>query len=268
MACVALCASASLCAQPDKFGQPLDRRAAGKADQEEGGRILSEFRQAGIAGDYWLSFELRVLPRRGEARVLTGALHGTRGQAGPVSRLTAGAGRWLIESGPQPSAWMLRDGVVEPADPGQPLADSGVTVFDLQMPFLYWTDYTYEGQARMRGRPTYSFILRPPPGQVLPTPEMTGVRVLIDTQFQAMVQAEVLGARNAVLRTIALLDLKRVGDQWLVKSVDIRDHRTRDKTRFTVLAAALDLRWPAEAFTPAGLGSDAPPVPGDRVVRF
>jgi hypothetical protein len=261
-------AAGTACAQADKFGQPLDRAASGKADQAEGARILSEFRQAGIAGDYWLSFELRVLPRKGEERVLTGALHGTRGDSGPVSRLTAGDGRWLIESGPRPSAWTFRDGVVEAAAPGLALAGTGVTVFDLQMPFLYWTDFTYEGHARMRGRPTYSFIVRPPAGQVVPEPDMTGVRVLIDTQFQAMVQAEVLGAKGAVLKTIALLDLKKVGEQWLVKSVDVRDHRNRDKTRFTVRAAALDLRWPAEVFTPAGLAADAPLVPGDKVVRF
>ena len=158
--------------------------------------------------------------------------------------------------------------VVTAAEPGQSLAGTGVTVFDLQMPFLYWTDFTYEGQARVRGRPTYSFVLRPPAGQPVPEPELTGVRVLIDTQFQAMVQAELLGAGGAVLKSISLLDLKKVGEQWLVKAIDVRDHRTRDKTRFTVRAAALDLAWPAAVFTPAGLASPAPAVPGDKVVRF
>lgn len=254
--------------QADKFGQPMDRPAAGKADQAEGARILSEFRQAGIAGDYWLSFELRVMPRKGAERTLAGALIGTRGATGPVSRLTTGEGRWLIGSGPHPTAWTLAAGVAEPAAPGQSLGDTGVTVFDLQMPFLYWTDFTYEGQARVRGRPTYSFVLHPPAGQALPVPDLTGVRVLLDTQFQAMVQAELLGAGGVALKSIALLDLKKVGEQWLVKTIDVRDHRTRGKTRFAVRAAALGLAWPAEVFSPAGLASEPPAVPAEKVVRF
>jgi hypothetical protein len=255
-------------AQADKFGQPMDRAAGGKADQAEGARILGEFRQAGIPGDYWLSVELRVMPRKGAEHVLRGAILGTKGDSGPVSLVTVGGGRWLIESGPKPAAWTSEAGKTVPAAPDQGLAGSGITVFDLQMPFLYWKDFLYEGQARVRGRPTYSFILRPPGGQPPPVPELTGVRILIDTQFQAMVQAELLGGRDAVLKSISLLDLKKVGEQWLVKSIDVRDHRTRDKTRLTFGAAALDLAWPADTFSPAALMKDPPAVPGDKVVRF
>jgi hypothetical protein len=94
------------------------------------------------------------------------------------------------------------------------------------------------------------------------------VRVLIDTQFQAMVQAEMLGAKNVVEKTISLLDLKKVGEQWIVKSIDIRDSRSRDKTRFIVTAAALDLGWPAQTFDSGNLASEPPPVPAEKVVRF
>ncbi|AOS45991.1 hypothetical protein Verru16b_03082 [Lacunisphaera limnophila] len=255
-------------AQPAKFGVPSEIAASGPADQAEGARILGEFRQAGIAGDYWLAFELRVMPRHGAERTVLGALLGTRGPGGPLSRLTAGDGLWLIASGPMPDAWTLENGTAVATSPAQGLAGTGLTVFDLQMPFLYWKDFTYEGQARVRGRPTDSFILRPPAGLPVPVPELTGVRVLIDTQFQAMVQAELLGAKAEVLKSIALLDLKKVGEQWLVKSIDVRDHRTRDKTRFTVRAAALDLTWPDALFTPQGLTTQPPGVPADQVVRF
>lgn len=255
-------------AQPNKFGQPAERAAPGTADQAEGARILGEFRQAGIAGDYWLSFELRVMPRKGADRTVPGFLLGTRGPTGPLSRITAGDGAWLIESGAHPDAWTVAGGVAVAAEPAQGLGGTGITVFDLQMPFLFWQDSTYEGQARVRGRPTYSFIMRPPAGQPVPIPELTGVRMLVDMQFKAMVQAELLGDKNEVLKSIALLDLKKVGEQWLVKSIDVRDHRTRDKTRFTVRAVALDLAWAAEVFTPAGLTTEPPPVPADQVVRF
>jgi len=264
--------ASSAWAQADKFGQPTERAASGKADQAEGARILAEFRQAGIAGDYWLAFELRVMPRKGAEHTVTGTMLGTRGTGGPISRLELGSERWLIESGPQAAAWKAKaDGqtdLVAPNETGQALGGTGVTVFDLQMPFLYWTKFTYEGEAKVRGRPTHSFILYPPAGGPSPTPGLTGVRVLIDTQFQAMVQAELLGPKNAVEKTISLLDLKKVGEQWIVKSIDVRDDLTRDKTRFTVTAAALDLAWPARTFLSAGLADDPPPVPEEKVVRF
>jgi len=257
-------------AQSDKFGQPMDRAAGGKADQAEGARILADFRQAGIDGDYWLSFELRVMPRQGSERTVTGTMLGMRGLSGPLTRLNVSGQRWLIESGPQPEAWTAgATGDITPAATGQAVAGSGVTVFDLQMPFRYWTDFTYEGPAKVRGRPTHSFILRPPPGYVPPEPGLTGVRVLIDAQFQAaMVQAELLGAKGVVVKTIALLDLKKVGEQWIPKEVDFRNNQTRDKTRFTVIAAALDLGLTVETFAPGNLRTEPPAIPPGKIIRF
>jgi hypothetical protein len=257
-------------AQSDKFGQPMDRVAPGKADQAEGARILADFRRAGIAGDYWMSFNLRVMPRRGAERTIAGTLLGMSGASGPRSRLNVGGQNYLIESGPEPEAWAGgASGPVVSAPPGQSVAGTGVTIFDLQMPFLYWTDFTYEGQAKVRGRPTHSFILRPPPGYVPPQPDLTGVRVLIDAEFQAaLVQAELLGADGAAEKIIALLDLKKVGDQYLPKTFDVRDLRSRDKTRLTITAAAINLNLPAETFAPGNLLLDPPAVPSKQIVRF
>jgi len=263
-------ATATAQAQADKFGQPMDRAAPGNADQAEGARLLAEFRRTtGVGGNYALIFDLRVMPRRGSERTVSGTLFGAQGDSGPLSRLNLAGQNWLIESGPEPRAWTAdAHGEVSPAAPGQSLGGTGVTVFDLQMPFLYWTDFTYEGQGKVRGRPTHSFILRPPAGYVPPEPGLTGVRVVIDQQFSKMVQAEILGAKGTAEKSITLLDLKQVDDQWLVKSVDIRDLRTRDKTRLTFTAAALGLEWPAGTFSPDKLGTPLPAIPPDKVVRF
>lgn len=253
-------------AQSDKFSLPIDRPANGVANQAEGARILAEFRQAGIAGDYWLAFELRVMPRQGAERSVAGALFGARGPNGPLSRLVLDDRQWVIESGPKPSAWTVAGKGATPtaAAATDAIAGTDVTVFDLQMPFLFWSDFTYEGQAKVRGRPTHSFILRAPAGSVGPQ----RVRVLIDTQFQAMVQAEQLDEKNAVEKSITLLDLKNVGDQTLVKTIDVRNHRTRNKTRLAITAAALGLELPLAIFSPEGLAEPAPPVPPAKIVRF
>lgn len=240
----------------------------GKPDQTEGARILGDFRQAGIMGDYWLAFDLQVLPRRGAERTIAGEMFGTRGSGGPLTRLNLGAGHWLIQSGSSPAAWTIADGAVHQASTAeilQPLAGTDFTLFDLQMPFLQWPDFAYEGLAKVRSRPAHRFLLYPPAEFAAARPELGGVRVAIDTQFQAVVQVEQLGRDGRPTRSVTLLGLKKVGEQWLMKSVDLRNLATRDKTRLTFKAAALDLVLPPEIFAPGQLLQAAPPVTRGKI---
>ena len=264
-----LAALPALFAQGTRFRPAPDYVAGGKADQAEGARILGEFRQAGIAGTYWLAFELRVMPRQGAERVLPGELYGTYGPQGPVSRLILGSEHWLIQSGPVPAAWTASGAAAAraatTAETLQPVAGTDFTLFDLQMPFLHWADFVYEGLAKVRGRPAHQFVLYPPADFAASWPDLSGVRVFIDTQFQALVQVEQLGAGGKPAKSVTLLDLKKVGDQWLVKSIDLRNHVTRDKTRLTFRAAALDLQLPATTFDPAQLATPPPAVPRGKI---
>jgi hypothetical protein len=250
------------------YRPPPNYVAGGKADQAEGTRILGDFHQAEISGKYWLAFELEEIPRRGTGRTVKGAIFGTRGEQGPLTRLGIESQSWLIQGGPQPSAWSGNPGPARPLSAGetlQPLAGTDVTVFDLQMPFLYWTDFVYEGLARIRGRPAHSFVLYPPKELTDARPGLTGVRMLLDTQFQQLVQAELLGAKGVTEKTITILDLKKIGEQWVPKSIDVRNLLTRDKTRLTFTAAALNLDLDPETFLPDQLTKPAPTVPADRI---
>lgn len=245
----------------------------GKADQQEGARILQEFQRLGLNGVYWLAFELKVMPRHGSDRVVSGEILGTRNAQGPLTRLSIDNQHWLIQAGPQPCVWIApaggRAAVLPAGDDMKPVADTDLTVFDLQMPFLYWTDFVYEGLARVRGRPAHSFVLYPPAAERTTRSGVSGVRIFIDTQFQALVQAEVLGADARLEKTISVLDLKKVGEQWLVKSIDVRNHITRGKTRLTFTAAALELSSLAsDEFSPERLGQPVPAPAADKVQKF
>lgn len=267
-------------AQPKGFRPPPKYVMSAKPDQAEGARILAEFRQLGLAGDYWLEFELRVLPRTGEERSVAGQLLGSRNELGPITRLTlpgagglAGERRWLIQGGPQAAAWQWSgaDGQTTALAAGglfETVGGTELTLFDLQMPFLHWNDSVYEGLTRVRGRPAHSFVLYPPADVAAARPGLTGVRVLLDTQFQALVQAEFLGAKGAVEKTISVLELKKVGEQWMVKSIDLRNSVTRDKTRFGVTAAAMNLALPAGTFSPTALAAEPPLIPAGRIERL
>ena len=243
--------------------------SGGQPDQAEGGRILSQFRQAGIPGTYWLAFDLRVMPRKGEERTLNGQLFGTHGPQGPLTRLALGDERWLIQSGAEAAAWTAAPGKparpVTTAETVQPIAGTDLMLFDLQMPFLHWTDFVHEGVTKVRARPAHQFILYPPADFAKARPELAAVRIYLDTQFQALVQVEQLGADGKAIKSMTLIDLKKVGEQWLVKSIDLRNAVTRDKTRLTFKAAALDLTLPAGAFAPDQLGEPLPPPPRDHI---
>ncbi|HEY4301427.1 MAG TPA: outer membrane lipoprotein-sorting protein [Candidatus Didemnitutus sp.] len=247
-----------------------------KPDQTEGRTALDDFRHEGVAGDYWLKFELRVMPHHGDERTLVGELWGNRSADGPVTRLRVdtptGTDLWLLRAGPSASAWKTgADGKPQRVGDGdllKPIEGTNLNLFDLQMPFLYWNDFAYEGLANIRGRPAYRLILYPPADFAAANPGVAAVRVALDTQFHALVQASILGADGGEKKTITVLDLKRIGDQWMVKAIDLRDMDTRDKTRFSVTEGALSLALPPEIFTPDGFsGTDPMPVSG-KIERF
>lgn len=250
--------------------------------------MLAGFRNAGIHGSYWLKFELRVMPRKGDERALSGEMFGTQGPDGPLTRLAVddlgnkGGSHlqlYLFKGGASPEAWEWNYGqrgiTPRKMDASQllaPVHDTDLTLFDLLMPFLQWTDFVYEGVANVRGRPAHAFLLYPPAPLQLPAnvggAAPAAVRVFLDTQFSAMTQAEWVGEDSKPMKSVTVLDLKKVGEQWLVKSIDLRNHRTRAKTRFLVTAAALDLTLPPEVFVANNLSSPAPAVPAEKVQRF
>ena len=264
-----LAASAAWCAGPRGHSTP-PLLQVGKADPAEAQAAIEQVRRQGIAGNYFLEFNLRVMPRRGKERNIPGRLWGSRNEQGALSRValtltpegpSSVERRLLIQSGRESTVWRWEtDGNVEqlgPASPFEPVVPSTeLTAFDLQMPFVYWENFDYEGLTRFKGRPAHILIMRPPAPFNAKYPEITGVRVYLDTQFNALVQTELLGARNAILKTFSLVDLKRIGEQWIPKTFDVRDDRTRNKTRFEVTAAGLNLDFSQTLFEPAQLAED------------
>lgn len=256
---------------------PPELAQVGLPDAAEIARILVQFRQTGIAGDYFLEFELRTLPRRGEEKTFPGKMWGSRNVEGTITRVVLAEGtdreqRLLVQNGGAAAVWRLEGeqpvsldaaALFQPVVPGVNL-----TAFDLQMPFLYWPGVTLEKITRMRGRPAHVFVFRPPAAFAAKNPGVGAVRAYLDTQYNAPTQIETMGPDGRVAKTLSLLDLKKVGEQWIPKSFEVRDEVTRDKTRLTVSAAALHLALPSGLFTPAGLNAAVPPLAADRIVTL
>jgi len=240
----------------------------------EGAAILRELRSVEIEGDYYLLFELKVLPRRGRTRVFSGELWGSRNAEGPVSRVVLYDGEkkaeggepvrtLLIQNGIAPRIWVY-DAGMEAAEllPEREwhaplLADAEISAFDLLMPYLYWEDFDFEGGDKVLGRAAYRFLLRGPSrandseGAAEDEPSgQISVRVHFDQQFYALLQSKLIGPDGAVTKTLTVRDLQKISGQWMLKSIDLRNERTRDKTRFEVREAELGLALSPRLFLP------------------
>jgi len=261
--------------QSKTYRPPPNYVQFGKPDQAEGKRIIEDFRLRGLPSDMYLEFVLQVMPRRGEERTVAARLWAGRNEKGPIWRVELSPDdataqyHLLVQNGPQNLLWSWRPGAaVTPLGLDalfDRLADTDLTAFDLQMPFLFWNDFVFEGVARVRGRPAHVFLMYPPSEVTARRPGLAGVRVYLDTQFNALVQAEQIGAENRLLKSITILDLKKVDEQWIPKSIDVRDEETRNKTRFAVTGAALGLDLLPMLFESASLGDAVQPPPAGRI---
>ena len=245
--------------------------AQGAPDEAKGRAILDQLRQSGFAsGSYYLTFDLREMPRRGDEQVFHGRLWGGLTAAGPVLRilLTDGAGRedrFLLQNGPQARVYRAAGGQIVPvagAATMAPLIDGvEITPFDLQMPYFYWPNAHLTGINRIRGRPAYAFLFRPPAGAAAARPDVAAVRAYLDTAYPEPVQTELIGPDGSVLKTLSVLDIKKIDGQWMLSSADVRTEKTRNKTRFSLTGAVLGLGLDASVFAPERLAENiAPPT--------
>ncbi len=267
-------ATTALAAAP---AAPPELAQVGKPNAAEAARLLGQFRRAGLAGEFFFEFDFRALPRRGEERVFKGRLWGGRTALGTTFRVelvdALGAShRLLLQNGERAAVWRVIDGRVVELDAAASMAPlvPGVEVsaFDLQMPFLYWPGATVEKIARVMGRPAYAYLFNSPPEFLGRSGGVAAARAYLDTQFNALMQTELIGPTGRVVKTFSLVDLKKVAEQWIPKQADYRNEITRDKTRFQVTGAALNLRLPAAVFEPSALAISQEPPAAALLVRI
>ena len=263
---ISLFAIAALCAVPCALH-------AADADSSAGDS-LDRFRRSLWAEPIYLEFDLRQMPRRGDEHVFHGRLWGARNDQGPVTRVEVdvGAGGFtrhlLIQSGPEAAVWVSEAAGAGRRDDHAPLAPGlEFTPFDVQMPYLYWLDFTVAGTGRIRGRPAINYVFTPPADFAAANPGVRAVRAYLDAQYGALVQSEVTGRDGNLAKTLSLLELRKVGDRWIPKDVDVRNEVTRDKTRLSVTAVSTGIAVDSSAFDPERIGNPLFPPPLERIKR-
>jgi hypothetical protein len=236
-------------------------------DPAEGTRILESFRNARTEGDYEFSIQLVSRTRDGRETELFGTMWGTWDDEGaPLIRVDLArpgeATLHIISLGGDDGTILRAEGDA----PAQAMSDAGkfaplaegatLTPFDIQMPFVRWTDYTSEGTKKIIGRNAHYFRLRPPAGQ--DCQNIASVRVAIDANFMILLSAEELDASGSTLKTFRINDFAKKDGQWIIKELDLVDARNKNRTRFRVLDATLGLNLPRALFAPGADGTIKP----------
>ena len=257
------------------------RRLGTKIDEEEGLKVLTAFQNQRPIGGTYFQFEMHSLPRR-------------RGEGAKVSYKGAMVTRWLkdglairmeivplaSENQPlvseQPTLFLSHNGLspkvwryaphldsqksqgpvaIKDTELLQPLMPSlDFTALDLQMGFIFWPNYTYEGRQKSR-RAIHSFLMHPPPELSEALSQISGIRIMIDERFNSLSKVELLDSNGAVQKSWHLRQFKKVGGQYTIKEIDYFNEINRRKTRFSVKKAYTDLALPSSLFQIESLNS-------------
>lgn len=240
--------------------------------EEEGQRVIDQFRGQRILGDYLLRFRLEHRPRRAKERIYTGLLLGTWGGDGPIMRVlvwddspsASDPNEFLLRGGPNPaifrrSATANSSSVVPPDQWQQPLTSDVVyTPFDILMPYVYWENFDYAGSRRFAGRPTHFFDMKRPSDSEAAIDayrKVSEVEIGLDADFNALRRARVFDNSGNISRVFEVRSFKKLAnEQFIVKEIDLTDRISRDMTRFKVTHALTGIALEPSLFLPDALG--------------
>ena len=251
---------APITASAQRPGEEIPRSGMDRIDQAEGIRRLRDFRQQRLVGDYVFEFQLEHKPRRAPTVRYEGIMWGTWNSRGPLTRFKIfgqpsggetpqDVVELIVQNGPMPEAWMRRSGGgdferVEGDALFEPLLPELLySVFDLQMPFVYWPDFVYEGPSVIgAGRVAQRFLLLPPEDSHSAQRDIKGVRVALDDTYNALWRVEIIDVQDEVRSRFAVESFQKVQEQYIVKRITLTDFSSKDKTTFNVEKADVGLR--------------------------
>lgn len=258
----------------ERAGGEQRSRFMNRIDAAEGAKRLAAFRAQRLVGDYCFEFTLEHKPRRGRTVRYEGMMWGSWNEIGPVTRfritpkvddaplggVEAGPVELIIQNGHSPEAWILSPGAdrfrkIEGAQLFEPiLPELLYSPFDLQMPFVYWEDFVYEGPTLVGAtRVAQQFLMLPPEGSASAERGIEGVRIGLDDTYDALWRIEVLEGDGEVSSRFSVESFKKVQDQYIVKRITLLDRTSRDRTTFNVKAAALGLAFRKDLYDPGSL---------------
>ena len=265
---------ALITATGQRAGREMPSRFMDRIDAEEGARRLSDFRRQRLEGDFCFEFELEHKPRRARTELYKGIMWGSWNDLGPVTRvlipaskdqksISAGAPQMvdlIIQNGEHPKAWIRHTpdsvykrvegrAIFEPILPGILYSP-----FDLQMPFIYWKDFVYEGPALFGvSRVVQEFLMLAPEDSASALRGIASVKVGLDDTYNALWRIETINEDDSVASRFTVESFKKIQDQYIVKRITLTDYPTKDRTTFNVKKASVGISLSHEIFDPNAL---------------
>ena len=248
--------------QAQRAGREQPSRFMTRIDAEEGAKRLEAFRRQRLEGDFYFEFELEHKPRRARTVRYEGRMWGSWNDQGPITRFRVKSAasevvELIIQNGLSPQVWIRRSEerpfeLVEGAALFEPILPGLLySPFDLQMPFVYWDEFTYEGPTLVGAtRIAQQFLMRPPEASASAARGIAGVRMGLDDTYNALWRIEVMGTNDEISSRFAVESFQKVQEQYIVKRITLTDYPSKDKTSFDVEAASVGMSLDREIFSP------------------
>ncbi len=282
-ACLFATAATSLAQRPSNSARgPIEVEPI---DQAEGREIIESFRKQRPPADSIYQFSFIHLPHRAAQTRYRGIMWLSWQISGPLIRVSVWkegsplhehGNNLLIHGGENPKVWEAiadTSGQLVPKEVPtdqwlEPVLDDLVyTTFDLVMPFVYWDDFEYTGSKRLMGRPAHLFEMQAPTATAYPG--IRSAEMALDADFNALRRVRLFGPHERHLKSFKILAFKQLADEsYALRTIDLVDEVSRDKTRFRVDGAATGLQLPPSLFDPGRLADKLPSLEKFRFEYF
>ncbi|MBO7521689.1 MAG: outer membrane lipoprotein-sorting protein [Opitutales bacterium] len=249
---------------------PADAQRARRADtsvrpltREDADQRWAEFLASRPARDYAFKFELSHMPRKSPASEYEGYFWGKH-FSGDTFFMRLKIWRKSEESSAEEFLFVSENGECKmfKKECGKPaqipqsdwfkplLAGLVYTPFDFAAPYKKWAA-NYAGPGRV-GRAVHFFDMRPGGDFARQNPQIKKVRVALSREFNAPFYTEYYGEGDTPSRSMLLDSIKKIGDIWFMKEMEMQDKATRDKDKMKIAAVKFD-ELPIEIFSEKSL---------------
>lgn len=107
------------------------------------------------------------------------------------------------------------------------IGPSDIYWLDLALGFIWWADGRTIGRQEMRSRDCYVVDLYAPDPA---TDLYSSVRAWVDEKYGMLMQAEAYDRAGNLVRRVVIKSLKKIGEDWMVKDIEMRSMPGERKT--------------------------------------
>lgn len=219
----------------------------------------SEFLASRPAKDYCFKFDMAHLPRKSESVEYFGYVWG-RHVSGGTYFMRLKIAKKSDENKSAEFLFISENGVckmfkktggkigeIPQSDWFKPILDGLVyTPFDFAAPYKKWKS-NYAGPGRV-GRAVHFFDMRPDAEFSEKNPNLKKVRIALSREFNAPFYTEYYGEGDSPERALTLDSIKKIGDVWFMKEIEMQDKKNRDKDKMKITAIKFFDSLPFEIF--------------------